>query len=831
MKRVSTTLFITISIVGIILSVMTTTSTLGLFPKSGGDARDSRIALCEVVALHCSQGVQRRDLQMVKDGLKLTVERNGELLAARLQRSDGREVAVAGQESLFADAGEFDCASIPLFSGDKLWGELELVFRHQPTGVSIFSLEFMRFLIIFGGLAGMATHTYLRRVLQHLDPSAVVPDRVKTTLDTLAEGLVVLDTDGKIVLANQSFGRTVAVLADELQGRSLDDFDWRQTDGIRLPWTDSIHEHRVVANHVLELDIPNQKPRKFRVTCSPISSSNDECQGALVSFDDVTMLEARTSELQNMLEKLKESRDKISEQNQQLTILATRDPLTGAYNRRSLYEEMNDHWELQPATPIGCIMVDIDHFKSINDGHGHAMGDFVLRETVKIFRASVGPEDVVGRYGGEEFCIMLPQASLEKTLELAARIRASMEAHDFNGLSVTASFGVSERTADTTSVDELIDLADRSLYVAKRTGRNQVTSYLELARHEELAAQEAKETPRVLTEHDDVVISFQTVSALTAALAYRDVDTAQHSRRVANLCFEMANGLMSVKDAYILEHAAVLHDIGKIGVPDSILLKPGPLSHREWDIMKTHDSIGVEIIKSTFACDELTEIVEHHHTRYGGASDALDRPQGDDIPLGARILTIADSYDAMVSDRVYRKGLTQAAAIAELRRCAGRQFDPILVERFIDMLERQNAGDKRPFTAEEAIEKQAALRLGSQMEDLAEAVDDQDLDRIVQLAERIAETADNYEVERICLAARELAFQAKEEPDLVECLRMTLELMELCRQTQASHLTLSIEHGPRRVPGPNLGRRASDAPRLSKKATDDPANTVASSAS
>ena len=493
------------------------------------------MSFCELIAYQCSLAIQRRDPQLIKDCLSTTVERNEDLLAARLSRNDGRELATSGDAAVFEDTSGFHFVTIPLYAKDVEWGRVELVFVHHVASSSILSFGFIRFLLIVGVLCGLAIHMYLRRVLRHLDPSKVVPDRVKTTLDTLAEGLVVLDQDSNIVLANQAFGTTVATVPENLQGKSLDEFRWSQTTGIGLPWETAIEEHRLVANQVLELELPNQKPRKFRVTCSPISNSSSECQGALVSFDDVTMLEARTSELQNMLEKLRDSRDKISQQNQQLTVLATRDPLTGAYNRRSLFEKMNEFWYGEPSAPVGCIMVDIDHFKSINDGHGHAMGDYVLKEAAKVFHDSVRPEDVVGRYGGEEFCIMLPHASLELTVEVAERIRTSLEAHDFKGLSVTASFGASERIPETSEAEEMIDFADRSLYIAKRTGRNQVTSYLELDKHVE--EQEPDVEPVRVEQSSDVVIPFQTVSALTAALAYRDVDTAQHSRRVASPLF------------------------------------------------------------------------------------------------------------------------------------------------------------------------------------------------------------------------------------------------------------------------------------------------------
>ena len=202
---------------------------------------------------------------------------------------------------------------------------------------------------------------------------------------------MVLDRDHRIVLANQAFADTMYRDAEELQGVNIADFDWKQPNALgppeRMPWAEAMEHGRVVAGTVLQLDVPNVRSRKFRITCSPVTNNGEDCQGALVSFDDVTALEARTVELTSMLQKLKDSRDKIRVQNQQLVALATRDPLTGALNRRSLFEQLDQHWERasQSKTPLSCLMIDIDHFKSINDGHGHAMGDTVLKQTVQIF--------------------------------------------------------------------------------------------------------------------------------------------------------------------------------------------------------------------------------------------------------------------------------------------------------------------------------------------------------------------------------------------------------------------------------------------------------------
>jgi putative nucleotidyltransferase with HDIG domain len=275
-----------------------------------------------------------------------------------------------------------------------------------------------------------------------------------------------------------------------------------------------------------------------------------------------------------------------------------------------------------------------------------------------------------------------------------------------------------------------------------------------------------------------------------SALAYRDALTAEHSRRVADLCVMLARGLMSERDCYVLEVAALLHDIGKLGVPDSILLKPGPLTPAEWCVMSAHDRIGVEIIRAAFSSNELAEIIGCHHLRFDGSSPDERNPPapvcaGKDIPLRARILTIADAYDAMVSDRIYRKGRTSEEAFAELQRCADKQFDPKLVERLIQVV---SGNDQRRAEVSAAVTKQAALRIGLQIERLAEATDSRDFATLSALAGRLASTAINDGVPEIADLAAELEQTISDDPDILEVVRLTSGLLELCRATQCCHL-------------------------------------------
>lgn len=249
----------------------------------------------------------------------------------------------------------------------------------------------------------------------------------------------------------------------------------------------------------------------------------------------------------------------------------------------------------------------------------------------------------------------------------------------------------------------------------------------------------------------------------------------------------MADGLLDQRQTLTLETAALLHDIGKIGVPDHILLKPGPLTNEEWKLMGSHDRIGVEIVASAFNCEELSETIRTHHAFFGGHGREKGLPTGNDISINARILTIADSYDAMVSDRVYRKGRTHNEAIAELRRCAGTQFDPVLVERFAECFAGRENGNQSTSTV---VPKQMAIQIGQQIERLANAIDSQDTHSLRALATHLGDVARKNQANEIAAAADRIGAGASEENvQWINLLRDTQSLMELCRATQNAFLT------------------------------------------
>ncbi len=352
-----------------------------------------------------------------------------------------------------------------------------------------------------------------------------------------------------------------------------------------------------------------------------------------------------------------------------------------------------------------------------------------MKDVARTIIQSVGDAGIVGRYGGEEFCIILPRLNVEDAVAVAEKVRIAICEQLAEPYKVTSSFGVSSASFGGASFQAMLEQADQALYSAKRGGRNAVRCWSpELV--EELAAESDQRARELRIRSDaDQPISYHAVTSLHAALAYRDADTALHSQRVAEMSVSLGRGLLPIGEMYVLEIAGLLHDIGKIGVPDSVLLHPGKLSAEQWKIMEAHSRMGVEIVEASFNSKSLSDIVRYHHFRYDGANTPPGGPVGEDIPIGARIVCIVDAYDAMVSDRVYRPGRAPEEAFAELRRCAGSQFDPALVERFID-LQIGWRPDSRYF--EPVSNDRSAVRVGHLTERTLHAYETHDANALSQ---------------------------------------------------------------------------------------------------
>jgi len=374
----------------------------------------------------------------------------------------------------------------------------------------------------------------------------------------------------------------------------------------------------------------------------------------------------------------------LVEANARLEMLATTDPLTGLPNHRSLMAAL-EH-ELERARryhrPYSVIFLDVDHFKALNDSLGHASGDAALRELGALARRTLRGIDIVGRWSGEEFLAILPETDGETALQAAERFRAAVAAHSFpvgEGIRLTCSLGVSTFPHDAEDRDGLVAMADRAMYAAKRLGRNQVRTMGDPG-VSALTAEMGPESARSEAELQG------TVEALAALVAARDHYTGQHTQQVAMLSMRLALALgLDANQTHLIGLAARLHDIGKVAVPDAILQKPGRLTPEEWDLIRAHPVVGADVVSRVAALSALAPVIRGHHERWDG-SGYPDRLAGYGIPLGARIVAVADAYGAMTTDRPYQARMAPAIALKELQRGAGTQFDAAVVDAIARVL-------------------------------------------------------------------------------------------------------------------------------------------------
>jgi diguanylate cyclase (GGDEF)-like protein/putative nucleotidyltransferase with HDIG domain len=356
--------------------------------------------------------------------------------------------------------------------------------------------------------------------------------------------------------------------------------------------------------------------------------------------------------------------------------LALTDPLTGLGNHRHFHDRLERELADSQAQgyPLSLCLVDIDDFKRINDRFGHPAGDKVLAQLATKLRQ--GGEAF--RLGGDEFAILLPGRDDDGAAIAARAIVGRIAGHELGPSGpVTVSAGIATAPPEGIGRDELVRRADSALYWAKEYGKDQVRVY----RPDVLEIAELKR----LASGPDRAARFRAAASLARAVDARDAYTGSHSERVSELAARLATRIgIDQEQVELTRLAASLHDLGKLAIPEEILRKPGPLSETERLVLERHPQIGFRMLES-LGVDPVADWVLHHHERWDG-SGYPDGLPGEDIPLGARIIFVADAYDAMTSDRVYRDRLSDDEAIAELERCAGTQFDPSIVSALAEEL-------------------------------------------------------------------------------------------------------------------------------------------------
>ncbi|ACV63834.1 diguanylate cyclase and metal dependent phosphohydrolase [Desulfofarcimen acetoxidans DSM 771] len=364
--------------------------------------------------------------------------------------------------------------------------------------------------------------------------------------------------------------------------------------------------------------------------------------------------------------------------------MANRDGLTGLYNHRFLQEYFKTLSEETNNTVrnISLILFDIDHFKYFNDTFGHTAGDEILLNVSNIVKNHISYPSIVARYGGDEFCILLIDYDLSSAYKLASEMSEKVEQLVIknteklpNGkISITA--GIANYPSHTKHCEKLIDLADQALYKAKKTSKNKVELYFNVL-------------DSLNTSNPTELELLSSIKTLLSIINAKDRYTYGHSERVLEYSTLLAQKYgLPEEEIRLIEYGAYLHDIGKIEVDIEVLNSSGKPTEREWEILKQHPYWGSEIIKPIKSLEKVGPYILYHHENYNGTG----YPSGlkdTSIPLGARIIRIADSFDAITTDRPYKKGKTQEEACEEILSLAGAHYDPVLSKIFVKAMREE----------------------------------------------------------------------------------------------------------------------------------------------
>ena len=469
----------------------------GLLPNQPEQLRQLRARIAENVAIHTATLLEAGNPKALERLFQELMVRDKDVTSVAVRRSDGQMMAQAGDHAAVwvppkRGASEMDNILVPLEMNGKQWGAVEVSFeRASPDTLWRWLRQPSVLMVLLMGLGSFAGFTlYLRRVLAQLDPSAVIPDRVRSAFDVFSGGVMIVDPAGRMMLANAALRGWMGDQADAiLQGRPIESLSWFKKslslERNEHPWFRAMSTAIGVEGEYLEFRLASGEPLMVVVNASPIMDGMRKVRGCLVTFDNVTPVHALNTQLVKSMVDLEDSKREIEQKNNELRQLATRDPLTGCLNRRALLEKLDRLFveRRENGGALCCIMADIDHFKSFNDRYGHAVGDQVLQSVTRSLSSALREVDLLCRYGGEEFCIILPQVDLAEARLIAERLRADVQhragasVRSTAGIVVTSSFGIVELGPDVNDPAQLIDMADQALYEAKNSGRNRVATY------------------------------------------------------------------------------------------------------------------------------------------------------------------------------------------------------------------------------------------------------------------------------------------------------------------------------------------------------------------
>ena len=477
---------ISIGLVMLTCSILLMFEFLGLVPNQKVPELKFRKMLVESLAIQLNTDIIANREENVKNTLKAVVSRNDSVKSAGVRLISNIVIAQFGHHEQVwhlkpSDKSTASQVQVPIYKQGEHWGTIEVIF----TDLSALDNPFYM-LVLFVACSGFFCYFFfLKRTMLELDPGAVVPDRVRNALNTLSDGLLIIDNKEQIIFSNEPFLCKSALVSESVLGKKASELNWLFEEKQVLPWLLILQGKSSVSGVALKLKAKSGKYVSFKVNASPIGNGEKLTRGVLVTFNDITEIELKNNELGKVLDRLKLSQKEITAQNKELKYLATRDPLTSCLNRRSFFEGLrvliNEENNLNKS--LSCIMLDIDHFKAVNDTYGHAVGDKVIKMVAKALKTISRTNDLVGRYGGEEFCLVLPGTTAQKAAQVAERIRLAIMTTEIcvanDKFSVTSSFGIACWKSELMNAEAFVSQADEALYVAKESGRNRVEIHLE----------------------------------------------------------------------------------------------------------------------------------------------------------------------------------------------------------------------------------------------------------------------------------------------------------------------------------------------------------------
>lgn len=460
----------------------------------------------------------------------------------------------------------------------------------------------------------------------------------KITMDSIGDCVVTTDQYGKITYLNNAAALVTGWSTPEVRGKEFDDIFPMINENTCEKVSDIVEmvlktkEIQELANHTM-LKTKAGKLIPIEDSAAPIMDKKGMIHGVVVIFRDVT------------LEKQKKKR---------IEFLSYHDTLTSLYNR-NFYNLFMEEESVQEKYPIGFILGDVNGLKMTNDVFGHTLGDLLLKSIADVMRNCCGEHDVVVRWGGDEFLLLIPNTTMNELDDKVKQIKSELLHIKINdAIEASVSFGTALMKENRQTFDSVLKVAEEIMYQTKLIESKSMRG--------------------------------NTINALMITLDEKSAETKEHTLRLSDICLKIADKLgHHIEKKNRLSLLSVLHDIGKVGIPDYVLEKPGSLTADEWNIMRSHSEIGYRIASNVTELHGVAEEILYHHEKWDGTGYPAGL-KGGDIPINCRILAVVDAYDAMTNDRIYRKAIPKEVAISEIYRCAGTQFDPQIVNVFAGII-------------------------------------------------------------------------------------------------------------------------------------------------